>query len=66
MSSMMISAASKPVAPHWGAWIEINGLRLLPMFIEVAPHWGAWIEILYEEPENDETMSHPTGVRGLK
>ena len=33
------------VAPHWGAWIEIEldvDLDGLPL---VAPHWGAWIEI---------------------
>ena len=33
------------VAPHWGAWIEIDITRLLVDKRKVAPHWGAWIEI---------------------
>ena len=34
------------VAPHWGAWIEIEKewKRIGPC--RVAPHWGAWIEII--------------------
>ena len=33
------------VAPHWGAWIEINPRRVCLCASPVAPHWGAWIEI---------------------
>ena len=33
------------VAPHWGAWIEIQILEDLTDARAVAPHWGAWIEI---------------------
>ena len=33
----------------------------------VAPHWGAWIEITtWRVPYSSDSMSHPTGVRGLK
>ena len=35
------------VAPHWGAWIEINQLAQNMADMNVAPHWGAWIEIDY-------------------
>ena len=35
----------EPVAPHWGAWIEINQLAQNMADMNVAPHWGAWIEI---------------------
>ena len=34
--------------------------------MSVAPHWGAWIEIVAQMVENGATVSHPTGVRGLK
>ena len=34
------------VAPHAGAWIEINDVALSTGSIPVAPHAGAWIEIL--------------------
>ena len=34
-----------PVAPHWGAWIEILDVDALSAVFQVAPHWGAWIEI---------------------
>ena len=33
------------VAPHVGAWIEMNIYNLLFMSFIVAPHVGAWIEI---------------------
>ena len=33
------------VAPHWGAWIEIQDRLPTRAEHEVAPHWGAWIEI---------------------
>ena len=35
----------KRVAPHWGAWIEIDCVGLFDFVMAVAPHWGAWIEI---------------------
>ena len=33
------------VAPHWGAWIEIDIKEAVMVDETVAPHWGAWIEI---------------------
>ena len=33
------------VAPHWGAWIEMELNNRIYRFPQVAPHWGAWIEI---------------------
>jgi len=33
------------VAPHVGAWIEINQRYKNHNRIQVAPHVGAWIEI---------------------
>ena len=33
------------VAPHWGAWNEIDDMPLDAAQCRVAPHWGAWIEI---------------------
>ena len=35
----------KAVAPHAGAWIEINAGERIIFWIVVAPHAGAWIEI---------------------
>ena len=37
--------SSPLVAPHMGAWIEINSKDALSKHVEVAPHMGAWIEI---------------------
>ena len=54
------------VAPHWGAWIEILIWRIDNVMRKVAPHWGAWIEILRRLWKRRATVSHPTGVRGLK
>ena len=33
------------VAPHVGAWIEINASFTTKTSLDVAPHVGAWIEI---------------------
>ena len=33
------------VAPHAGAWIEIDRFDLFNVGARVAPHAGAWIEI---------------------
>ena len=33
------------VAPHAGAWIEINTIYAFAKLSMVAPHAGAWIEI---------------------
>ena len=33
------------VAPHVGAWIEIQVIGYKSFDIKVAPHVGAWIEI---------------------
>ena len=42
-------AAASPVAPHWGAWIEIQCERITGVAEIVAPHWGAWIEIALQK-----------------
>ena len=44
-SLTMMMCVFTVVAPHWGAWIEIAGLRVGRKRERVAPHWGAWIEI---------------------
>ena len=54
------------VAPHWGAWIEIQMLNIALSRFKVAPHWGAWIEITPTLADRLRSWSHPTGVRGLK
>ena len=36
------------------------------MYINVAPFTGAWIEILDDMKSGNETLSHPSRVRGLK
>ena len=36
------------VAPHVGAWIEIDIITIFVVQIKVAPHVGAWIEIRAE------------------
>ena len=56
------------VAPHAGAWIEIEkNPPLAPKGYRVAPHAGAWIEILSVVHETVYgSVSHPTRVRGLK
>jgi len=35
----------KVVAPHVGAWIEIQTVGFVEDVLWVAPHVGAWIEI---------------------
>ena len=42
------SRAAIQVAPHWGAWIEIDYYPIFDEAHRVAPHWGAWIEILQQ------------------
>ena len=54
------------VAPHWGAWIEMQWPHCRSGSRSVAPHWGAWIEINSASPTRLRRASHPTGVRGLK
>ena len=41
-----IGKYSLDVAPHTGAWIEINLLEQSHLARIVAPHTGAWIEII--------------------
>ena len=54
------------VAPHVGAWIEIQEGDSKADLHSVAPHVGAWIEIAPLSPSSDLRTSHPTWVRGLK
>ena len=49
-----------------GAWIETRPGRIFTGLDRVAPYVGAWIETnVYAIYEND-LVSHPTWVRGLK
>ncbi len=54
------------VAPHVGAWIEINESSNSQVIRYVAPHVGAWIEMIMTLPKRPLILSHPTWVRGLK
>ena len=59
--------AANAVAPHVGAWIEIEkDLTDKKAFRQVAPHVGAWIEIYLNPIARWYLSSHPTWVRGLK
>ena len=61
------SLKKQGVAPHVGAWIEIENLYVLVNYRYVAPHVGAWIEILRKFLKLLRSYkSHPTWVRGLK
>ena len=40
--------------------------RVHRLRLRVAPHWGAWIEIVGSTDDPTTSLSHPTGVRGLK
>ena len=54
--------SSGGVAPHWGAWIEIQtGQKCVNVYL-VAPHWGAWIEIVgFDTPRNASGCRTPLG-----
>ena len=54
------------VAPHMGAWIEIDEFYFEEHTYNVAPHMGAWIEIRLHPNDASADESHPTWVRGLK
>ena len=54
------------VAPHVGAWIEIEAPSERRQTYGVAPHVGAWIEIRPMTRSGIQGKSHPTWVRGLK
>ena len=54
------------VAPYTGAWIEITTSIAGNAWDGVAPYTGAWIEMSHQSASNDEFLSHPTRVRGLK
>ena len=41
-----VDSDNNSVAPHAGAWIEMQNPINLSTYAEVAPHAGAWIEIL--------------------
>ena len=60
------TARNQSVAPHAGAWIETCSVIWSSHKDNVAPHAGAWIETLFEGPDDECSMSHPTRVRGLK
>ena len=54
------------VAPHAGAWIEMDQSKREHMRTKVAPHAGAWIEIKQISGTVAIVWSHPMRVRGLK
>ena len=54
------------VAPHAGAWIEIDKELKENHQIVVAPHAGAWIEMLVLPSGRKMYTSLPTRERGLK
>ncbi len=54
------------VAPHAGAWIEINVSLSGDKGISVAPHAGAWIEMMDTMRIKLVKRSHLTQVCGLK
>ena len=54
------------VAPHAGAWIEMQYMKLSERSRFVAPHAGAWIEIIISGDRSAKDRSRPTRARGLK
>ena len=54
------------VAPHAGAWIEMELKQSKINWEAVAPHAGAWIEINALLAVEAAAKSHPMRVRGLK
>ena len=54
------------VAPLVGAWIETANRTQLKIWREVAPLVGAWIETQENNLQDEEFLSHPSWVRGLK
>ena len=58
--------AGHPVAPLVGAWIETTRAKHLRSVLMVAPLVGAWIETDCYYVSNDDFVSHPSWVRGLK
>ena len=48
------------VAPHAGAWIEIDVFECGAIAISVAPHAGAWIEILLCVTLKQNLLSRPS------
>ena len=45
MKQFVIYAVVAVVAPHAGAWIEMDNASGKQVLFVVAPHAGAWIEI---------------------
>ena len=54
------------VAPHGGAWIEIESYHIFHNCFVVAPHGGAWIEMFAYGSPLAQSMSPLTEGRGLK
>ena len=54
------------VAPHTGAWIEIQLLKHVCFWRSVAPHTGTWIEMRKIRRLCGRFKSHPAWVRELK
>ena len=62
LRKLLVLLAIFAVAPHTGAWIEIDSLAAMEKLLEVAPHTGAWIEIdLGEDVDNCPKSRPPHG-----
>ena len=65
-SSTTSTACGVSVAPYVGAWIETCRFLDWSRQTKVAPYVGAWIETSLRKMLNEEDLSHPMWVRGLK
>ena len=55
-----------PVAPHWGAWIEITCF-VYRFAVPLSHSTGVrGLKYTYGVAKSQHVWSHPTGVRGLK
>ena len=54
------------VAPHWGAWIEINAMWQREYAAQSHPTGVRGLKLQCREQSLKSIKSHPTGVRGLK
>ena len=63
---VIFGPVSNPVAPHWGAWIEISTTpsRIRSGWSHPTGVRGLKYHVLADAEAGQ--VSHPTGVRGLK
>ena len=55
-----------PVAPHMGAWIEIDGTKIVAIWNASHPTWVRGLKYQTFPMTDWKQLSHPTWVRGLK